>query len=320
MSTRVKIRERLDDHEIADVLSLVEAATEIDRVRPLNEHVMLHLRYGGDPRARSVLLYADGLAGYAHVDPTDEVEGPSGELVIHPAQRGRGNGKELLRAVLDLTGGRLRLWAHGGHPGAEALAGSLGFVRARSLWQMRRSLYAPIPAATLPDGVTLRAFIPGQDEEAWLKVNAAAFAHHPEQGAWTLDDLRRRESEPWFDPAGFFLAFRGDRLVGFHWTKIHGSDEHGHEPLGEVYVVGVDPSQQGTGLGKALTLTGLDHLRSRGLAQAMLYVDETNTAAIRLYESLGFARWDVDVMYAATPPPSAGRSTTEPRPEPQPGS
>lgn len=321
MSTDVKVRERLNDQEIADVLRVVDAATEADRVRPLNEHVMLHLRYGGDPRARSLLLYdADELIGYAHVDPTDEVEGPSGELVVHPAHRRRGHGKELLRAVLGLTGGRLRLWAHGDHPGAGALAASLGMERARSLWQMRRSLFAPLPEAGLPEGVTIRTFVPGQDEEAWLKVNAAAFANHPEQGAWTLDDLLRREREPWFDPEGFFLAFRGDRLAGFHWTKIHGSDEHGHEPLGEVYVVGVDPSQQGTGLGKALTLTGLNHLRSRGLAQAMLYVDESNTWAIRLYESLGFARWDVDVMYAATPPPSAGSSTTEPPPEPRPES
>lgn len=295
----MKVRERLDEQEVAAVLAVVDAATAADRVRPLNEHVMLHLRYGGDPRARSLLLLDDGeVIGYAHVDPTDEVAGPSGELVIHPAHRRRGHGKRLLRAVLDLTGGRLRLWAHGDHEGAGALAASLGFERARSLWQMRRSLYAPIPEHTLPEGVTVRTFVPGQDEDEWLKVNAAAFANHPEQGTWTRDDLERREREPWFDPEGFFLAFRGDRLVGFHWTKIHGSDEHGHEPLGEVYVVGVDPSQQGTGLGKALTLIGLDHLRARGLAQAMLYVDESNTAAIRLYESLGFARWDVDVMYA----------------------
>ncbi|MER6951775.1 mycothiol synthase [Nonomuraea sp. NPDC000554] len=312
MTTLVEIRERLADQEITDVLGVVEAATEADGVRPLNEHVMLHLRYGGDPRARSLLLHADGvLAGYAHMDPTDEVEGPSGELVIHPAYRHKGHGKRLLRAVLDLTGGRLRLWAHGDHAGAGALAASSGFERVRSLWQMRRSLYAPLAAFDLPDGVRLRTFVPGQDEEAWLKVNAAAFAHHPEQGSWTAHDLLQREGEPWFDPAGFFLAVRDDRLVGFHWTKIHGSSEHGHEPLGEVYVVGVDPSQQGTGLGRALTLAGLSHLRSRGLAQAMLYVDEANTAAIRLYESLGFNRWDVDVMYAATPPSSAARSTTE---------
>jgi mycothiol synthase len=296
----VKIRERLDDAEIAEVLRLVEAATEADGVRPLNEHVMLHLRYGGDPQARSLLLYGDALLGYAHVDPTDEVEGPSAELVIHPAHRGHGNGTRLLGSVLDLTDGRLRLWAHGDQAGAGALAARFGLERVRSLWQLRRSLFAPLDAHVLPDGVRLRTFVPGQDEEAWLKVNAAAFAHHPEQGAWTMDDLLRREREPWFDPEGFFLAFRGDRLVGFHWTKIHGSSEHGHEPLGEVYVVGVDPSQQGTGLGRALTLAGLDHLRARGLAEAMLYVDEANTAAIRLYESLGFARWDVDVMYAST--------------------
>ncbi|MBB6350222.1 mycothiol synthase [Nonomuraea muscovyensis] len=306
MTAHVKIEQRLDDQEIAEVLRLVEAATQADGVRPLNEHVMLHLRYGGDPRARSVLLRdGESLAGYAHVDPTDEVEGPSGELVVHPSFRRRGHGGRLLRAVLDLAGGRLRLWAHGDHEAAGALATSQGLRRVRSLWQMRRSLFAPLDPCALPDGVRLRTFTPGQDEEAWLKVNAAAFAHHPEQGAWTLDDLRQREAEPWFDPAGFFLAVRGERIVGFHWTKIHGSSEHGHEPLGEVYVVGVDPSQQGTGLGRALTLAGLNHLRSRGLAQAMLYVDEANTAAIRLYGSLGFNRWDVDVMYAAVPPAGA---------------
>ncbi|MGN9841470.1 mycothiol synthase [Nonomuraea sp. H19] len=299
MSAHVKIRERLDDGEIAEVLGLVEAATEADGVRPLNEHVMLHLNYGGDPQARSLLLHSgDALAGYAHVDPTDEVEGPSVELVIHPAHRRQGHGTRLLRAVLELTDGRSRLWAHGDHAGAGALAAAFGFERVRSLWQMRRSLSAPLDPFALPDGTRLRTFVPGQDEEAWLKVNAAAFAHHPEQGAWTMDDLLRREQEPWFDPEGFFLADRDGKLAGFHWTKIHGSSEHGHEPLGEVYVVGIDPGQQGTGLGKALTLAGLSHLRSRGLAQAMLYVDEANTAAIRLYESLGFARWDVDVMYA----------------------
>ena len=131
----------------------------------------------------------------------------------------------------------------------------------------------------------------------WLAANAEAFAHHPEQGSLTQRDLDDRKAEPWFDPAGFFLAFRGEELVGFHWTKIHGDGEHAHEPLGEVYVVGVDPSEQGTGLGRALTLEGLRHLRARGLAQAMLYVDEANTPAIRLYESLGFTRWDTDVMY-----------------------
>ncbi|TKK90855.1 mycothiol synthase [Herbidospora galbida] len=299
MNAHVEIRERLDDDTVAEVRRLVQAATDADGVRPLNEHVMLHLRYGGDPGAKTALLYESGvLSGFAHVDPTDEVEGPSGELVIDPAARRRGYGRMLLDAILIETGGRLRLWAHGDHPGAGRLASSSGFERVRSLWQMRRSLFAPFPAARVPEGVRITTFETGRDEKEWVALNARAFAHHPEQGAWTVDDVRRREREPWFDPAGFFLAFRDGTMTGFHWTKVHGDGGHGHEPIGEVYVVGVDPAEQGSGLGKALTLTGLAHLRSLGLSQVMLYVDEENRAAIRLYEGLGFSRWDVDVMYA----------------------
>ncbi|GII93399.1 mycothiol synthase [Sinosporangium siamense] len=298
MNVHVKTRGRLGDDEVTAVLSLVEAATESDGVRPLNEHVMLHLRYGGEERAKAVLVY-DGptLVGFAHLDPTDPVEGPSGELVIAPAHRRRGHGHRLLSSLLDLAGGRLRLWAHGDHPGAARLAAAHGLTRARSLWQMRRSLFAPLDTPAIPPGVRVRTFVPGQDEDEWIALNARAFASHPEQGAWLRPDLERREQESWFDPAGFFLAEREGKLVGFHWTKTHGDGEHAHDPIGEVYVVGVDPAEQGTGLGRALTLAGLAHLRSRGLGNVLLYVDEENAAAVRLYESLGFARWDTDVMY-----------------------
>ncbi|MBD3147804.1 mycothiol synthase [Microbispora bryophytorum] len=294
MDVRVEITERLDDEQVAAVLALVEAAAEADGVAPLNEHVMLQVRHGGDHGARAVLLYEDGkVAGFAHLDPADPAEGPSGELVVHPAFRGRGLGRRLLDDALEASGGRLRLWAHGDLPGAARLAASAGLARARSLWQMRRPLSEPLPAAALPEGVRLRTFEPGRDEKAWLTLNALAFATHPEQGSWTPADLELRERESWFDPAGFFLAVRGEALAGFHWTKVHDGDE----PIGEVYVVGVAPGERGTGLGRALTLAGLAHLRALGLAQVMLYVDEENTAAVRLYESLGFTRWNTDVMY-----------------------
>jgi mycothiol synthase len=147
----------------------------------------------------------------------------------------------------------------------------------------------------------VRTFAVGTDEPAWLALNRKAFAHHPEQGAWAMDDLTVREREPWFDPAGFFLAERSGAMAGFHWTKVHDDAE----PVGEVYVVGVDPAEQGSGLGRALTLAGLQHLRARGLGAVMLYVDEDNTAAIRLYESLGFHHVGTDVMFRH---PGAGRA------------
>ena len=186
----------------------------------------------------------------------------------------------------------LRLWAHGDLPAAAALARAAGFDRFRALWQMRRSLREPLDQPVLPAGRTLRTFVPGRDEDEWLSLNGRAFAKHPEQGGWTGHDLELREREPWFDPAGFFIAETGGQMAGFHWTKVHESGA-----WAEVYVVGVDPAEQGSGLGRALTLAGLQHLRDLGVAQAMLYVDEDNVPAIRMYEALGFTRAKVDAMY-----------------------
>jgi len=319
---QLEVLRRLDHDETAAVTLLVERATEADGVRPLSEHVSLHLRYGGDEGVRHLLLYSNGrgsqphLAGYAHLDVTDEVAGSSSELVVDPAWRRQGVGRTLVAAVLRETpDGRLRLWAHGDHSAAGQLARSMGFTVSRELLQLRRSLFAPIPRAEIPAGVTIRTFRPGVDDDSWVALNARAFADHPEQGTMSHDDLKRRMAEPWFDPAGFFLAERSDgphgepRLVGFHWTKVHGGEthqhheqppDHGHDPIGEVYVVGVDPGEQGKGLGRALTLTGLHYLRSLGLRDVMLYVEADNLAAITVYERIGFTHWDTDVMFTAT--------------------
>ena len=320
MQPQISISGRLSSEDATAVLDLVRRAAEEDGVSPLSEHVMLHLRYGGDPRARNVLVRDDGrLAGYGHLDPTDPVEGPAGEMVIDPAARRKGLGLSLGQALADEAGDAgLRLWAHGDLPAAARLAAAAGFERTRALWQMRRSLQTRIGRPQLADGISVRTFVVGQDEDKWVALNHRAFARHPEQGAWTRADLDLREREPWFDPLGFFLAERDGKLAGFHWTKIHGGTVnsstghnadsanggalgHGHEAIGEVYVVGVDPSERGSGLGRSLTIVGLRYLRSQGLSQVMLYVDETNAPAIGLYESLGFTHWDTDVMFSRGP-------------------
>ncbi|NUP48342.1 MAG: mycothiol synthase, partial [Catenulispora sp.] len=179
---------------------------------------------------------------------------------------------------------------------AAGLAAKRGLEADRELWVLARPL-AEVPAAPRVEGVRISAFRPGTDDRAWLALNALAFAHHPEQGAMTLEDLHERMAETWFDPEGFLLAWRGEKLVGFHWTKVHDHSAYGDGPVGEVYVLGVDPAEQGAGLGRVLTLKGLEYLRGRGLDEVILYVEADNAAAVAVYTKLGFTRRGADVMY-----------------------
>ncbi|GGO87312.1 mycothiol synthase [Wenjunlia tyrosinilytica] len=303
----VEILDELSPQAAQAVFDLIEEAAEHDGQSAVSEQGRLQLRRRREGVRHLLLRQGGELAGYAQLEDTDPVEAPAAELVVRPALRHRGHGRALGQELLALSGRRLRVWAHGGHPAARHLSGALGLALFRELRQMRRPLDRgpELPEPVLPRGVTVRTFVPGKDDSAWLAVNAAAFSHHPEQGSWTREDLADRFAEPWFDPEGFFLAVRGggeegsegegggdgERVVGFHWTKIHKQEQ-----LGEVYVLGVHPSEQGTGLGKALTAIGLRHL---ALTQptAMLYVDADNVPAVTVYERLGFTVHDVDLMY-----------------------
>ncbi|MFE7131279.1 mycothiol synthase [Streptomyces sp. NPDC057638] len=307
---QIQSLDELTAAQAEDVLAVLAAAAESDGTQAVSEQGRLQLRGGYREGVRHFLLTSGGeLVGYAQLEDTDPVEAPAAELVVHPSHRGRGHGRALGNALLAASGKRLRVWAHGGRSAARHLAQVLGLTLFRELRQLRRPLEPlDIPEPVYPPGVTVRTFVPGQDDAAWLAVNAAAFAHHPEQGSLTQRDLDDRMNEPWFDPRGFFLAERGadaggsdgtggaggagGELVGFHWTKVHAT-----ERLGEVYVVGVRPDAQGGGLGKALTATGLRYLASEALPTAMLYVDADNTAAVTVYERLGFTTHEIDLMY-----------------------
>jgi mycothiol synthase len=235
---------------------------------------------------------AGELVGYAHLDTGGDALGNQvAEAFVHPAHRRRGYGTGLVGAVLDRAGPKLRIWSHGDHPAAARIAGKAGLERVRELLKMRLDRATELPEPKLPGDVTVRAFVPGRDEAETVAVNGRAFDWHPEQSQLTVEELAATERETWFDPEGFFLAVRNGTVVGFHWTKVHPGD------IGEVYVVGVDPGAQGGGLGRALTLVGLHHLRKKGLGDTILYVESDNSPAVAVYERLGFVIAETDVAY-----------------------
>jgi len=297
-------RSTLTAGEQQGVRELVSAATEFDGVAPVGEQVLREL---GHDRTEHLLVAGSqpgAIVGYLNLSPPRDDDAGMAELVVHPQARRGGIGAAMGRAAMAKTAGRNRFWAHGTLEPARATASALGLVPVRELVQMRRSL-RDIPDSVAPvPGVQIRTYEGSVDDAELLRVNNAAFAHHPEQGGWTETDLAERRREPWFDPAGLFLAFgapdgdRAGRLLGFHWTKVH-LDQPG---LGEVYVVGVDPSAQRRGLGQTLTFIGIQSLARRLAASAqptvMLYVESDNVAAVRTYERLGFTTYSVDTAYA----------------------
>jgi mycothiol synthase len=286
--------------DLAAVHQLLDDAAAVDGRYPLSDHLRLELAHGGGPGFAAVTV-AEGerLAGYAQLATINGVRNI--ELVVAPAHRDDASiGQRLLDTAVDLVarhgGGPVQWWAFDADDADAALAAAAGLAMTRELLQMRR----PLPTG-LPVDVTTRPFVPGQDDDAFLAVNNRAFATHPEQGGWTRDTLRQRQDEPWFDPAGFLLHEREGRLAAFCWTKIHDAED---PVLGEIYVIAVDPDFQGLGLGRQLTLAGLASIAERGVGTGMLYVDGGNTAAVTMYERLGFTVHRTDRAFTADVPAS----------------
>jgi mycothiol synthase len=317
----IEVKRHLGRSELAEVTQLVDAASEADGHPALGEHAWLDLVQGGRQGFAGLVAWEPGHAhpvGYAQLNrgTDDDGEGQAGdhgeghhdswalEVIVDPHHRTAGNpvAAELVRSAVDLIGaqggGHLHLWVSQPAPHHYRLAEAVGLSPGRSLYQMRRPLPGPERAT-----ITTRPFRPGPDDEAWLEVNNRAFEWHPEQGGWTLETFRARQAQPWFDPQGFLLHEQDGRLAGFCWTKVHGAHDHDDSgPLGEIYVVAVDPDFAGRSLGRQLTLAGLGYLADKGLDQAMLYVDAGNARAVGLYVALGFTVNHIDRAFTGDIP------------------
>jgi len=299
--------------ELVTITRLHDEAEAADGHPSLGEAVWRDLDRPLEPVSAGVLATVDDRdepVGYAHVYRSDNFSPPhwGAGLVVDPAFRDDGIEVALLeRAIAHVAehgGGLVVLWIFDPHEHDDRSAQRAGFRHQRDLLQQRVQLPLPEPPRW-PPGVEVRPFVPGRDDAAWLEVNNRAFADHPEQGGWVEATLRRRMAEPWFDPKGFLLAFDADGLAGFCWTKVHPPTPTDPE-LGEIFVIGVDPSRQGSGLGRALVVGGLASLAERGVRIGMLFVDGDNEAALALYAALGFTTYRVDRAYEREVPPATG--------------
>jgi mycothiol synthase len=290
-------------HALSALLQRADAADDYPPLPEPQYHAVVDDGSGSGGEAHDGrLMVAEGeggLAGFALLTPARDGS-TAIHLVIDPERRDGELASALVGAAVAEAAAEgdppLHLWAMHAGPADDDLARRYGFEPERDVVQMR----VPLPLsdevlrATRP--VVTRPFVPGQDDEAWLRVNNRAFASHPEQGSWTADQLHERLAADWVELEGFLVADDpdGEGLIGFCWTKIH----RGRTPvLGEIYVIGVDPAHHGGGLGRALTVAGLTSIAERGVRVGMLYTDADNEAALALYRHLGFEVDHVDRAY-----------------------
>jgi mycothiol synthase len=290
--------------------ALLARAEAADEHPPLPEPQSLAIvrPRGTDPEIRAVLSEReDTVVGFALLSPARD-----GTTVLHvvtdPFERSRDDGELVSRLVSRAVAeapasGALHLWAMQAGPADDALARRHGFTPERDLLQMRVPLPLPPAVVDATRPVVTRPFVPGQDDEAWLWTNNRAFAGHPEQGSWTLDQLRDRLAADWVDLDGFLVADDPDGvgLLGSCWTKIH---QDRTPILGEIYIIAVDPAHHGHGWGRALTVAGLQFMAGSGVPVGMLYADATNVSAVALYRALGFTVDHVDRSYRRDGPVS----------------
>ena len=288
----IEIKRQMDAKTMEEVSALISDAWRADGARPLNDHLWLDLREGGRSGFAGVIsrdLDHDHLLGYCQVSRGNESW--SLDLIVHPHHRydSMEIAPELISSALSIVasegGGHVHWWVFEPNNIHRELASEAGLTTGRQLLQLRRSLPLPEEFTSTIHDFPVNAFRVGIDEEAWLSVNNAAFRSHPEQGGWTRDVIDARINEPWFDSNGLLMHWNENNLAGFCWTKVHTDTD---PPMGEIYVVAVDPALAGKGLGRRLTIAGLDHMAKKGITTAMLYVDNDNHAAISVYRSLGF--------------------------------
>jgi len=252
------------------------------------------------------LLSRDGstLVGYAFL------AGSAAQIAVDPDRRRQGIGTELLHRLTQLDPAT-SLWSFGDLECARAFTRAAGYEPVRAILTMEADLErfclsadwnrpnrprtgtVPIVRGLEPSqsSANVRSFTPA-DLDDLVRLNARAFADHPEQGRLTRADFETRMAAAWFDPEGLLIARneQGD-MTGFHWTKIH------PEGYGEVYVLAVDPSASRHGLGRTLLNAGLIHLARRGLTTVRLWVEADNQRARTLYERSDFAVVSADLSY-----------------------
>ncbi len=220
-----------------------------------------------------------------------------GSAIIAEVER---RGRELAAGREDVT---LRIGVLAGEPRVAALLTAHGFREVRVFWSMQLRFDGPPSPPAEVAGIDVRTLVSGQERQVY-ECAAAAFEDHwgdgfPSEQSWLHRTVYASDT---FDPELWYLAWEGERLVGF---LLAAADSEEDPDLGYVAWLGVRREARGRGIGEALLRRSFVTFHALGKRGAQLVVDsESSTGANRLYERVGmsaqprFANWDRTLLPA----------------------
>jgi mycothiol synthase len=220
---------------------------------------------------------------------------------VHPAHQRKGIGTSLMKCALELSRKRefthMDCWAHGELEHSLRFLETCGFTIVRYVWTMR--IQDPqIGRIHFPEGVTVRDFVLGEDEQDLVDIINNSFAEH-----WGYTDLTLEDVESWkkaevFDPKGIFFAVYKGEVVGYCIAFLRDiSLDSTLQRIGIIEGLGVHTAYRRRGIGKALLSTGVEYVQEKGLEIVELAVDAENPKAKQLYEECGFQEARTGMVY-----------------------
>lgn len=230
------------------------------------------------------------IVGYMDVTPELDIKRVILDCFIHPEHRQRRLAKKLLayanRRAREFKAEVAQVYVAEANLTSREVLSKLGFQAVRRFIQLKLKL-ADVPAPKVPSSLLLRHLKAGEENKL-AEIQNRSFA-----GSWgynqnTVEEIVYLSRMSNCSPRGIFLACQGDKLVGYCWTRIDCPEPGTDMSQGQIFMLGVDPSYRGRQIGKALLLTALNYLKSKGLNLAELTVDSKNKAACSLYQSVGF--------------------------------
>ena len=287
--------DKLDDNYSVEDLRREYASPEVDPARDLRlwEDENGLLKGFGRIGVPTSLEYADVYV-YVRVHPDARGQGLEREIMAWCEERAREVAAE--RALPGRVLSRTRDYdAYG-----RGILEEHGYHVVRYFFLMKRPLDEPIPGPQFPEGFTLRHSEGEADAERWVEMFNDSFVDHWNHHPRHLEGHKHWLSSPKYNPARDLIALAPDgTFAAFCLCGIDPDDNaRNNRSEGWIHILGTRRGYRKIGLGRAMLLAGLHRLKADGVEVAKLGVDADNlTGALRLYESAGFQKEQINVSY-----------------------